>query len=465
MVRLKTASGVKAVAPRTVCHHACVPVAGFDHVAITVADVDATIAWYQRVLGAEPLYLDLWRDGHAPDRAAPDRRLAAERAPRRRAGRAPRRRRPPPAPPTSASASTARSPRSSRSSTPPTSRWSTAPCRGRRRTASPARRSTSAIPTATSSSCSRSTPTRGLIVDFTESDEHAMLRAAAGDVAAVSDTTGSASSRAPAAAPTSSGRRMAAPGFLSVHLPEEYGGGGGGLSELVVVSEAARRAGMPAAARSWCRPGSPPSCLARFGTDAQRARWLPGLCTRREDGVRDHRARRRLQQPPPLDHRDSATATSTASAAPRPTSRASTKRRAMLVVARTGVDEATGSGARSSRCSSSTPTPPGLERTPIPVEIAHPGEAVPRSSSTTSRCPPTASSARRATACARCSSASTRSASSSASICTGIGRYALERASAYAQRARGVGRADRARTRASRIRSHAPRSSSSWRAS
>jgi catechol 2,3-dioxygenase-like lactoylglutathione lyase family enzyme len=42
------------------------PVAGFDHVAITVADVDATIAWYQRVLGAEPLHLELWRAGKLP---------------------------------------------------------------------------------------------------------------------------------------------------------------------------------------------------------------------------------------------------------------------------------------------------------------------------------------------------------------------------------------------------------------
>ena len=39
---------------------------GFDHVAITVADVDASIAWYERVLGAEPLHLDLWRDGRLP---------------------------------------------------------------------------------------------------------------------------------------------------------------------------------------------------------------------------------------------------------------------------------------------------------------------------------------------------------------------------------------------------------------
>jgi catechol 2,3-dioxygenase-like lactoylglutathione lyase family enzyme len=49
-----------------VCHDAVVPVAGFDHVAITVADVDATIEWYQRVLGAEPLHLELWREGKLP---------------------------------------------------------------------------------------------------------------------------------------------------------------------------------------------------------------------------------------------------------------------------------------------------------------------------------------------------------------------------------------------------------------
>jgi catechol 2,3-dioxygenase-like lactoylglutathione lyase family enzyme len=42
------------------------PVAGFDHVAITVADVDATVAWYARVLGAEPLFYDRWLAGDIP---------------------------------------------------------------------------------------------------------------------------------------------------------------------------------------------------------------------------------------------------------------------------------------------------------------------------------------------------------------------------------------------------------------
>jgi catechol 2,3-dioxygenase-like lactoylglutathione lyase family enzyme len=46
-----------------------VPIEGFDHVAITVADVDTTVAWYQRVLGAEALHWDLWQA--APHAVAP----------------------------------------------------------------------------------------------------------------------------------------------------------------------------------------------------------------------------------------------------------------------------------------------------------------------------------------------------------------------------------------------------------
>jgi catechol 2,3-dioxygenase-like lactoylglutathione lyase family enzyme len=65
MLRLKTDG--RQGGPRTrVCHDASVPIAGFDHVAITVADVDATVAWYQRVLDAEPLHLDLWQAGKLP---------------------------------------------------------------------------------------------------------------------------------------------------------------------------------------------------------------------------------------------------------------------------------------------------------------------------------------------------------------------------------------------------------------
>ena len=74
-------------------------------------------------------------------------------------------------------------------------------------------------------------------MDFTESDEHAMLRAAAGDVAAGFGHEWFRERARAGGRAEELWRAMAAPGFLSVHLPERYGGGGGGMSELVVVSD------------------------------------------------------------------------------------------------------------------------------------------------------------------------------------------------------------------------------------
>ncbi len=42
------------------------PVQGLDHVAITVADVEATLDFYERVLGAERLHHDLFLAGTIP---------------------------------------------------------------------------------------------------------------------------------------------------------------------------------------------------------------------------------------------------------------------------------------------------------------------------------------------------------------------------------------------------------------
>ncbi len=42
------------------------PVRGLDHLAITVADVERTLDFYRRTLGAEVLYEDLWRAGKIP---------------------------------------------------------------------------------------------------------------------------------------------------------------------------------------------------------------------------------------------------------------------------------------------------------------------------------------------------------------------------------------------------------------
>ncbi|MFI8433782.1 acyl-CoA dehydrogenase family protein [Streptomyces sp. NPDC079020] len=65
-------------------------------------------------------------------------------------------------------------------------------------------------------------------------------------------------------------------GYLGVNLPEEYGGGGGGLAELSIVLEELGAAGAPL----LMMVVSPAICgtvIARFGTEAQKRQWLPGL--------------------------------------------------------------------------------------------------------------------------------------------------------------------------------------------
>jgi catechol 2,3-dioxygenase-like lactoylglutathione lyase family enzyme len=43
-----------------------VSVRGLDHLAITVEDVERTLAFYRSVLDAQPLFEDLWRAGRIP---------------------------------------------------------------------------------------------------------------------------------------------------------------------------------------------------------------------------------------------------------------------------------------------------------------------------------------------------------------------------------------------------------------
>ncbi|MFF2139760.1 acyl-CoA dehydrogenase family protein [Streptomyces sp. NPDC058193] len=65
-------------------------------------------------------------------------------------------------------------------------------------------------------------------------------------------------------------------GYLGVNLPEEYGGGGGGMAELSIVLEELGAAGSPL----LMLVVSPAICgtvIARFGTEAQKRAWLPGL--------------------------------------------------------------------------------------------------------------------------------------------------------------------------------------------
>jgi alkylation response protein AidB-like acyl-CoA dehydrogenase len=73
-------------------------------------------------------------------------------------------------------------------------------------------------------------------------------------------------------------KELADAGFLGVNLPAEHGGAGLGISELAIVCEELARAGTP----FLLLIVSPAICgtiLAKYGTDEQKARFLPGLCS------------------------------------------------------------------------------------------------------------------------------------------------------------------------------------------
>ncbi|KRA37779.1 MULTISPECIES: acyl-CoA dehydrogenase family protein [unclassified Nocardioides] len=65
-------------------------------------------------------------------------------------------------------------------------------------------------------------------------------------------------------------------GLLGVHLPEEYGGGGAGMQEAVVVVEELAAHGMPMLV--WViSPAMIGSILATYASDALKQEWLPGI--------------------------------------------------------------------------------------------------------------------------------------------------------------------------------------------
>ena len=66
-------------------------------------------------------------------------------------------------------------------------------------------------------------------------------------------------------------------GYLGINVPEEYGGGGGGIGDVAAVCEELAAQGCPL----LLMVVSPAICgtvIARYGTEAQKRRWLPGIC-------------------------------------------------------------------------------------------------------------------------------------------------------------------------------------------
>jgi alkylation response protein AidB-like acyl-CoA dehydrogenase len=66
-------------------------------------------------------------------------------------------------------------------------------------------------------------------------------------------------------------------GYLGINIPEEYGGGGGGIGDIAAVCEELSAQGCPL----LLMVVSPAICgtiITRYGTEEQKRRWLPGIC-------------------------------------------------------------------------------------------------------------------------------------------------------------------------------------------
>jgi len=206
-------------------------------------------------------------------------------------------------------------------------------------------------------------------MDFQETTEHAMLREAVGKIAADFGHDYFAAKVKAGGHTTELWQAVGRGGYLGVNVPEAYGGGGMGIGELAIVAEELGAHGCPLMLL-MVSPAICATIIARYGTDAQRGRWLPGLATGElklsfaitepDAGSNSHRlatvatrhgGRWRIRGTKyyisGVDEAD-----------------------AILVVARTGMDQVTGRGRLSLFLVDAGA--PGLGRTLIPLEIAAP---------------------------------------------------------------------------------------------
>ncbi len=264
-------------------------------------------------------------------------------------------------------------------------------------------------------------------MDFAETAEHEMLRTAVREI-------GRRFGHEYFAECTRTGRKaeelwnaVAESGFLGVHLPEQYGGGGAGMLELAIVCEELAAEGCPLLLMLV----SPAICgelIAAFGSDAQKERWLRPMATGEkmvfaitepDAGSNSHNIATTARRDGEVYRlRGSKTFISGVDEAP-----------AMVVVARTGTDESSGRG-RLSLFVVDTDAP-GLERTLIPIEISAPEKQFQLFFDDV-EIPADRLLGDEGEGLRQVFVGLNPERIMSASICTGIGRYALDRASQYA---------------------------------
>ena len=206
-------------------------------------------------------------------------------------------------------------------------------------------------------------------MDFQETEEQVMLRQA---VSAIASKYGHAYfvERARAGGRTDElWAELGAAGFLGVNTPAAYGGGGMGISELAIVLEELGAQGCP----MLIMVVSPAICvtiIARFGSDQQKQRWLPRLATG------ELKMAFAITEPDAGSNSHNIATTATRDGdvyrlrGTKYFISFADESEAVLVVTRTGVDEGTGRGRLSLFVVDLDS--PGLEKTLIPVEIVAP---------------------------------------------------------------------------------------------
>lgn len=158
-------------------------------------------------------------------------------------------------------------------------------------------------------------------------------------------------------------------GFVGVNIPEEYGGGGLGMLELAAVGEEAAAAGVPLL-MMVVSPAIVGNIIAKFGTKEQKARWLPGI----GDGTMKIAFAITEPDAGSNSHNLATTATRTDNGwvlkGTKTYISGVEECAAILVVAKTGMNEQTGKGLLSLFVIDSEG--PGIERQHIPTAIMAP---------------------------------------------------------------------------------------------
>lgn len=264
-------------------------------------------------------------------------------------------------------------------------------------------------------------------MDFAESSEHNMLRAAVRDVAAKFGHEYYAEKVRTGGRATELWDAIGELGFLGVHLPEEYDGGGGGMVELAIVCEELAAQGCPLLL-ILVSPAICGELIATFGTTAQKDRWLRPMAmgtkmvfaiTEPDAGSNSHNIATTATRDGEIYRLNgSKTYISGVDEAD-----------AMVVVTRTSTDPESGR-ARLSLFVVDTDAP-GLERTLIPMEISGPEKQFTLFFDDV-EVPADRLLGDEGEGLRQVFVGLNPERIMSAAICTGIGRYALEKAATYA---------------------------------